>query len=315
MFLKRKEINNTLWNAFVETSPQGSIYHYTWYLDIICPDWSAIITSNGENWNAVLPLPCSKKMGVHYALQPIFAQYLGVLFRPQTGKMATQWNNKKKWCKTILQSIPSSIKLFKFTFAPQFDYPLPFYWRDYELATKYSYWLSLKPSIEKLQQGFTTSVRQSILKCEKAGIRLQKTSNIHDILTFAKTQKRFLSDGQYQKLPILWEELQKRDKGLLVEMRDELGKLHTGGLFLKDKNRWINIFGCNPNPESKALRAGAAMLAQVIVMAKEAGMEYFDFEGSMLVGVERFYRNFGGSPVPYLLISKNTLPPPLKWFY
>ncbi|MFK7904944.1 MAG: hypothetical protein AB8B69_07460, partial [Chitinophagales bacterium] len=84
MFLKRKEINNTLWNAFVETSPQGSIYHYTWYLDIICPDWSAIITSNGENWNAVLPLPCSKKMGIRYALQPIFAQYLGVLFRPQT---------------------------------------------------------------------------------------------------------------------------------------------------------------------------------------------------------------------------------------
>ncbi|MEZ4884170.1 MAG: hypothetical protein R3E32_05460 [Chitinophagales bacterium] len=313
MFLRRNEINEVLWNQFIEASPQGCIYFYTWYLDIVCPNWSAIVIGNENNWNALIPLPVSQKMGISYALQPLFAQYLGVLFRPQTGKMVTQWSNKKSWCEAIIRCLPSSLKLFNFTFSPQFDYPIPFYWKDYQITNKYTYWLSLKPSLPTLQQNFRTSVRKAILKCEKAGIRHHITSDIHHIIQFAKKQKQFLADIHYEKLPVLWEVLQEKGKGLAIEMRDTQGKLHTGGLFLKDKNRWINLFGCNANPDSKAIGAGAAMLAQAILMAKEAGMEYFDFEGSMLEGVERFYRNFGGNPIPYIQVSKNTFPPPLKW--
>ncbi len=313
MLIPRHEINDTQWNTFVEASPQGCIYHYTWYLDIVCPNWSAIIIGNNEHWNVIMPLPISQKMGISYALQAQFTQYSGVLFRPQEGKQLTQWNNKKRWCEAIVQHIPSSIKLFKFTFAPQFDYPLPFHWKGYQLEVKYTYWLSLEPTAKQLEEGFAKSVRQAIRKSKEQDFRLVKTDNITDLLQFSLSQKKYLPDHQYQKLPKLWEALKERDKGLVLEVRGKAGELLTGGLILKDRERWITIFGSNLNPENKDSRAVAYMLSESIQMAKRAGVAYFDFEGSMIEGVERFFRSFGGSPVPYLLISKNTLPKPLKW--
>ncbi|MEZ4884326.1 MAG: hypothetical protein R3E32_06255 [Chitinophagales bacterium] len=314
MFLSRNEIADHQWNDFVAASPQGCIYHCTWYLDVVCPNWSAIVIGNKQHWNAVMPLPMSQKMGVTYALQPQFAQYSGVLFRPQEGKQLTQWNNKKRWCEAIVKHIPTSIKLFKFTFAPQFDYPLPFYWRDYQLEVKYTYWLSLEATAKELEEGFDKSVRQAIRKSKEQGLTLIESDSIGDLLQFSLQQKKYLPDNQYQKLPQLWEALKQREKGMVLEVRDKAGELQTGGLFLKDTERWITIFGSNSNPENKETGAVAFMLSEAIQMAKEAdGVDFFDFEGSMIEGVERFFRNFGGNPVPYLLISKNTLPKAVKW--
>lgn len=313
MFLPRNEIPDEEWNAFVEASPQGCIYHHTWYLDIVCPDWSAIIVGNQEHWNAIMPLPISQKMGIRYALQPQFAQYLGVLFRPQEGKQLTQWNNKKRWCEAIVQHIPESVKLFKFTFAPQFDYPLPFHWADYQLQVKYTYWLSLTPTAKEIEQGFAKSVRQAIRKAKELEFEIVETDNFTELLQFSLKQKKYLSDHQYEKLPKLWQALKERDKGLILEVRNKENELLTGGLILKDKQRWITIFGSNLNPDNKETKAVSYMLSEAIQKAKMAGVEYFDFEGSMMEGVERFFRNFGGDPIPYLFISKNTLPRPLKW--
>jgi len=313
MLLSRHEIADNVWNDFVTTSPQGCIYHFTWYLDVICPDWSAIVVGNAEHWNAIMPLPLSQKVGINYALQAPFAQYSGVLFRPQIGKQLTQWNNKKRWCEFIVQHIPTSIKLFKFNFAPQFDYPLPFHWNGYQLEAKYTYWLSLEPTAKEIEQGFAKSVRQAIRKSKQEGLVLVEAENIDDLLRFSLQQKKFLPDSQYQKLPELWQALKERDKGMVLEVRDKNGVLHTGGLFLKDAERWITIFGSNSKPESKETGAVAYMLSEAIQMAKREGVDYFDFEGSMMEGVERFFRSFGGSPIPYLLISKNTLPKALKW--
>ncbi len=42
----------------------------------------------------------------------------------------------------------------------------------------------------------------------------------------------------------------------------------------------------------------------IIEKAKELGCEVFDFEGSMLKGVERFFRSFGPELKPFYTINK-----------
>ncbi len=54
------------------------IYAYSWYLDIVAPEWSALIL---DDYQAVFPLVHQKKMGFKYAYQPFFTQQLG-LFTP-----------------------------------------------------------------------------------------------------------------------------------------------------------------------------------------------------------------------------------------
>jgi hypothetical protein len=41
--------------------------------------------------------------------------------------------------------------------------------------------------------------------------------------------------------------------------------------------------------------------------------QLFDFEGSMIQGVEGFFRGFGARPVPLLHIRKNELPLLVRW--
>jgi hypothetical protein len=41
--------------------------------------------------------------------------------------------------------------------------------------------------------------------------------------------------------------------------------------------------------------------------------QIFDFEGSMIEGIEAFFRGFGGRPEPYLIIEKNQLPLFVRW--
>jgi lipid II:glycine glycyltransferase (peptidoglycan interpeptide bridge formation enzyme) len=43
----------------------------------------------------------------------------------------------------------------------------------------------------------------------------------------------------------------------------------------------------------------AWLLWQAMLFARDRGCGIFDFEGSMVPGVARFYRNFGARPVSY----------------
>jgi len=48
----------------------------------------------------------------------------------------------------------------------------------------------------------------------------------------------------------------------------------------------------------------ACGLAHCIAVAEERGVGIFDFEGSMIPEVERFFRGFGGELTPYFSLEK-----------
>jgi hypothetical protein len=45
-----------------------------------------------------------------------------------------------------------------------------------------------------------------------------------------------------------------------------------------------------------------------ILHARQLGLRTFDFEGSMIPEVERYFREFGGKLIPYYEISKAKFP-------
>nr|HPR68216.1 methicillin resistance protein [Kiritimatiellia bacterium] len=47
---------------------------------------------------------------------------------------------------------------------------------------------------------------------------------------------------------------------------------------------------------------------EAIRHAKEAGLETFDFEGSVIPPIERFFRGFGGRLTPYYTVNKGWRP-------
>jgi len=43
---------------------------------------------------------------------------------------------------------------------------------------------------------------------------------------------------------------------------------------------------------------------QSILLAREKGLKTFDFEGSMIPEVEKYFREFGGTLIPYYVAYK-----------
>src|ERR1017187_4211267 len=74
-YLKHSEINKAKWDACIAQSFNRNIYANSWYLDVVCPAWEALIDGD---YQAVMPLTCNKKYGINYLYQPYFTQQLGV---------------------------------------------------------------------------------------------------------------------------------------------------------------------------------------------------------------------------------------------
>ena len=72
-FLSHNQINKEKWDAAIDEAINGIIYAKSWYLDIVSPDWTALILGDYE---VIMPLTYRKKFGVKYLYKPFFAQYL-----------------------------------------------------------------------------------------------------------------------------------------------------------------------------------------------------------------------------------------------
>ena len=69
------------WDKCIIGSVNGSVYAKSWYLDIVCEQWDALVLNDYE---AVIPLPKRKKWGLTYIYQPLMCQQLGVFHKQES---------------------------------------------------------------------------------------------------------------------------------------------------------------------------------------------------------------------------------------
>ena len=59
------------------------------------------------------------------------------------------------------------------------------------------------------------------------------------------------------------------------------------------------------DPDYRASGASSMLVYEMIKFLSGEGVKVFDFEGSMIPGVEESFRHFGAKQTPYFLIWKN----------
>ena len=60
-YLKHNEIDKKKWNDCIDHSVNNLIYSYSWYLDIVCPNWNALLE---DDYTSIMPLTAGKKYGI-----------------------------------------------------------------------------------------------------------------------------------------------------------------------------------------------------------------------------------------------------------
>ncbi|MBU1718319.1 MAG: hypothetical protein KKA07_04535, partial [Bacteroidetes bacterium] len=153
-FLENNEIDKAKWDKCISSAFNGIIYAYSWYLDIVSPEWAALVAGDYET---VFPLPQAKKAGILYLRQPLITQQLGIF--SQSGLNTAITNS-------FLEAIP---KKFKLT-----DIHLNTFNRAdhtaFQIKLKPTYQLDLISPFSQISGGFHQNTVRNIKKAVKNNI-------------------------------------------------------------------------------------------------------------------------------------------------
>lgn len=294
-FLSRKQIDDTAWDGAITRSGTGLPYAYSWYLDIMAERrWSALVQGDYER---VFPLPWNRKLlGFPQVYQPAFSQQLGLFGEGVQSEEIPRF----------LAAVPGRF-LRKQLMLHAYEAEVLPEGIPGSLRWKMNLVLPLDRSFGDMQAGFSKSLRKRVRKAERQ-LTWQPGGSVDTLISFYRKELQDrvgLLAKHYVQAARLFQELLQREMAEIYEVYDEQGQLVCTGLFVKTKERIINLFGAS-NQRGRVTYAMHFLLTQVI--QKYAGQAMiFDFEGSELPGVAEFFRTFGAIEQPFFACQWDAL--------
>lgn len=182
----------------------------------------------------------------------------------------------------------------------------PFIWKKNKVVPRYTYILDLHKSLEVLRRNMSSERRKNINKGIRDGLRAKRISE-YDIVkslifkTFLRQDKK-INECYINK--ILFEFADKENSFAFVTFK----KINPiAAIFcIHDNNTAYYLLG-GYDDEDKHHGAGALAMWEAIKYSKKLGLMYFDFEGSDVPQIERYFRGFGGLLIPYYRVNKAKL--------
>lgn len=293
------------WDAFLDQSPQSTIYGKSWYLAALQCPFEILVFK--EKTTILGGIVLSKNSRSKYA-NPLLCKYLGVYFAPFEGSPYNQESKRRKVLKQLLQELKKR-NSFNYFFHPFFNTYLPFYHENFASQVRYSYWIDLKnQTIEAISAKYHSKLRSELKFAQSQSYQINTALNPAIFIDICK--KTFTQKGNKFPFSLTWLsnyllQLKQQNAIQLIGVQNEKGQvLAVAGLLLGHKTNSLILSGLD-----KAISARAAnefLIDYCIRFSKERA-DYFDFEGSMIPAIESFYRKFGGDYLPYLNIYKDSL--------
>lgn len=305
-YLKPEEY--PLWDALVEESPQGNVFCRSWFVDSIATDVRILACFMGGRLVAGIPLHFERRLGLNFCRMPPLVHTWGVVMAPFEGKQVTVFSHQMKVL-TVLAEELAKQKFFIQAFHPTLTNWLPFYWNGFRQVTHYSNVIEDLADLQRIWNDMEGNARRNIRKAEKSGIRVVPCNS--ELVT-AMVEKTFTN--QHKPLfysPAHFERLSKaamrHDAGACFATVDPSGTPHAAAFVLWDHKRAYYLAG-GADPQLRASGAASLLLWHMLKFTSDKAMA-FDFAGSVVQQIERFFTGFGAKLVPYNRIMK--LPRPM----
>ena len=292
------------YDDLVAASPQGSVFATSWWLDAVAGGrWRANAVSEGAGIVAAWPTVVRQtRWGDVHEGAP-FTPYLGPLFRLRESELRRREEEVKR-----LEQLVEALGSFAHIDAacnPGFDYWTPLRWQGFTQTTRYTWRFPRVDDLDGILARARENIRREIRKAEKRGITIEDGSleDFQDVhVRTAEHQKIAGAEGYLAALRRIDAAASERNARRILLARDADGQTHSGGYFVRDE-RWVYYLAGASDPELRTSGASSLLLWKGIAYAAEEGLG-FDFEGSIIRGVERFFRAFAGVPTPYSVVRK-----------
>lgn len=284
----------------------NNIFEQPWWLNSVAGNcWDEIIVQDGDKVIGRLPV-CYNKNRKKIEM-PLLTQTCGVWLQiDSTVSYNEQCNQIKTIIDNLLEQIPSLLSI-NIALDSSLTYFLPFYWRGFSVRPRISYRIKDLSDLDYVYQNFAKNVKRDIRSAGKKVTIVEHTS-INILIDIMN--KTFAAQGRRYPVPRniienIIRECEKHDAGKMFYAIDAEDNIHACAYFVYDKNVFYYLVG-GKNSEFKNSNAQTLILWKAIQYASTVS-KVFDFEGSMVEGIETFFRRFGSTPVVYYEIQRQSL--------
>lgn len=292
--LKNHQIDYAKWDKCIYAAYNSRIYAQSWYLDIVAPEWDALVWNDYE---AVMPILLRKKMGINYCSQPLFTQQLGVF----TNQLLTP-----SLLQHFVQALKPISRLTQINFNQNNLFP-----HEYAgISLMRNHEMDLYAPYQYLQQGYSKNTKRNIKKAEKHKIFVSTDPNVEAVITLFRRNKGQMikqwDDVTYQLLARLMRKAIEYKQAEVWTAYTAENDVCAGAFFVFDQRRCTFLFS-GTNTTAKATGA-MSFLIDKFIQAHALSEKILDFEGSNDNNLARFYSSFGAQPIHYPHLFLNRLP-------
>lgn len=314
-YLNHHQIDKRKWDECIAGSCNTRVYSLSWYLDITCKNWDALVL---DDYMAVFPLTARKKYGFHYLFQPHFCQQLGIFSAVSAGKAVIS---------DFLEAIPPKFRFAEICINTEnsseilknYQPVIKKKQKDFSgflLKENSNFELDLTKPYDHIYKGYSENTRRNIRKAIKNKIQVSGLNgNGGEIIQLFKKNKGKEIPGLKRDFFSCLESIVKtgQEKKMIKISGafDAEKNLCAAVVFLIFKGRAVFLFSAS-NRETR--NCGAMFLLTDRFISENAGsLATLDFEGSNNPDLARFYGSFGAKEYVYLQLKKNSLPKFIQW--
>ena len=291
---------------YCKITPAITLFQQDWWLDAVCgsQNWNALISEHNGNIIGAWGYPLKKKYHLKLINMPMLTPGIGPIITYFEGqKPATQLSHEQQILDELIDQLPK-FDLFDIYFLPLFKNHLSFYWKGFSQSTRYTYIIKDLTDPDKIFNGFNSSIRSQIRKAEKE-INIVESEDVElfykiNALTFKRLEKKVPYTLSYVNQIDEACKTNKCRKILLA--KDNEGNIHAAVYIVWDVQSAYYLMG---GADETYKSSGAYSLLLWSAIKTVVGLTgQFNFCGSMLPSVERFFRSFGGEQTPYFHLKK-----------
>lgn len=286
---------------YAELAKGAGYFVQPFWLDLFGDGVSAYAVTKGEETLAVFHLFVYKHLHKSFVISTPMSQHIGLyIFEKKEGTYGAQTQAKR-----IIRALADFLKkeypnaFVDFCLPAKITDVQPLLWSGLHASPKYTYRLDITASEGALLKGMSPERRKNIRQAEKAGYEILKDTHPGKVAgLIVKTLEKAGSPTHSEILKGITHSVDSSVFFILV--------MHAGtpvacAVAGTDNDTAYYLAGGHDSEASDSL-AGSLALWQLILEAKSRGCHFFDFMGSSLPSVERYFRGFGAVLVPHFRV-------------
>lgn len=295
-----------LYKAICAQQTDLPVFLQDWWLDVVSARWDVAIATKGQAITGVWPYCLQQRLRIDMLRNPRLTPYLGPhIFFPPDIKDSNRDNYEHEVIEQLLAQLPDP-DVWLLAVQPGMKQAGIFNDYDLKAHVQQTFLVNLDQEEELIFANMREPLRRNIRSAEKEIEISDDPDCLADLYRFQKLTLEDKGTAQHynlKEMQVVFDACQRHGQTALWVAKKE-GAVLAIVWNVWDAQRSYYYMGAK-NPSGDSYKAMSALLWHAIKEAKRRGNKYFDMEGSMDPGVERFFRSFGGQRELYMVLKKN----------